>query len=176
MKKILVAILLVVVASCKTENWAVKKINEIDYKHPEVAQNFCGTKYAPRISPAKPQLIKGDTVYGEPEILIGGSSTNTDTGLYIRTDTVIMRITSRTTDTVKIKIPKYIHDTLLIRDTVVNVAELEACNTNLEKAERKNAELETKLATNKKWVLWLAIGLLVLILAIILYVIIKVKS
>lgn len=151
-------LLMLVLVSCKTEEWATKKIHEIDYRHPAVSQSFCGNRYPPIVTPSKPQYIQGET------------------------DTMLLTVDSVVHDTITNTVTKFITrlvfrtDTIKQTDTVVNDAEIQACETKLTDKDITIAKKEQRIETKNKWLLYLSITLGVFVVVAVIRLILKIKS
>lgn len=163
---VVVAILFSFFASCNTEKRiaqkAIAKMEKADAKYKAksevdtAAPHFCNTNYPPRVGKGTVRIIKGDTV--------------TLTGTF----TTVQHDTTTNVQTVTKTVVKwhYVHDTAVVRDTLVNTNEITLCKAECDGLRLDNTkawdEASKAVQAKKKWrsAAYWTWGLIALILAI----------
>lgn len=157
MKLIITGLILLLLCGCYTSKTANKQVHKADAFYPEITSKFCGDRYPPKIGEPEIIYVPGDTVEGKPY------------PVYLYDSAGNVRDSCECKD-------RYIRDTTIVKIPVMNEAAL--INREIQLAEKttQNAVLQSKIEQKNKWIWGMGIALGAIVIALAIYIIIKIKS
>lgn len=142
---------------CKTKQWAVSKLAQIEHHQPQVLANKCADKYPPK-----------DSIHRETIYIPGKNTTTPGETKYVNCDSGKNKGNAR----VAVPCPPSTHRVDTVRDNntvyLVNRAKEQAQEMEIAKLQQENAALKTDKEWMKIWaigasVLFILAGILLLI-------------